>query len=367
MSDEREALLEATTALLSPLLTGMDMLAQAGRHLHPPHLDSVIEAALPARQPLVDGLKQFEAVAWPDHLRQFHDHLHDAAEATLQGYDGLAACAGHENPIMGAYGSLRFATQATEALYPIAAMLPPVSRFFLDQAHQEDDALLEKLALADHSREGVGIIHAGNDADSRGGFSLYIPEYYDESEDQDWPLVIALHGGSGHGRSFLWTWLKAARSNAVILLSATSRDRTWSLMGPDRDSANIRAMIDHVADNYRLDRSRILLTGMSDGGTFTMLSGLMTSGVPATHLAPISSAFHPVLVQTAPAERLTGLPVYLTHGALDWMFPIDMARAAADALRDAGAAVEFREIEDLSHAYPREENARILEWFLRRD
>jgi phospholipase/carboxylesterase len=27
-----------------------------------------------------------------------------------------------------------------------------------------------------------------------------------------------------------------------------------------------------------------------------------------------------------------------------------------------GARVTYREIEDLSHTYPREENARILEW-----
>ena len=36
----------------------------------------------------------------------------------------------------------------------------------------------------------------------------------------------------------------------------------------------------------------------------------------------------------------------------------------AEALSAAGARVVYRELADLSHTYPREENARILEWFL---
>jgi phospholipase/carboxylesterase len=68
----------------------------------------------------------------------------------------------------------------------------------------------------------------------------------------------------------------------------------------------------------------------------------------------------------AGARDIRGLPVYLAHGALDWMFPVDMARQARDSLAAAGAAVTYREIEDLSHTYPREENRLILDWFLAR-
>jgi phospholipase/carboxylesterase len=50
------------------------------------------------------------------------------------------------------------------------------------------------------------------------------------------------------------------------------------------------------------------------------------------------------------------------HGALDWMFPVAIARMAHRELERWGARVTYREIEDLSHTYPREENARILEW-----
>jgi len=100
---------------------------------------------------------------------------------------------------------------------------------------------------------------------------------------------------------------------------------------------------------------------MSDGGTFCYVSGLV-SGSPFTHLAPIAATFHPLMAATADAGRLRGLPVYLVHGSFDWMFPVQQARQARDALSLAGADVTYREIDDLSHCYPREANAHILRW-----
>src|SRR5260370_15074993 len=41
-----------------------------------------------------------------------------------------------------------------------------------------------------------------------------VPEYY--TADRGWPLVMALHGGSGNGRGFLWSWLRDARSRGAI-------------------------------------------------------------------------------------------------------------------------------------------------------
>ena len=71
-----------------------------------------------------------------------------------------------------------------------------------------------------------------------------------------------------------------------------------------------------------------------------------------------------MLLEMAESERLNNLPVYLTHGALDWMFDVEMARMARDSLTAAGVDLVYREIEDLSHTYPREENDRILDWLL---
>lgn len=359
MSEPDDPLLEATTALIPALLTGLEALAYVGRHLHPPNLPQLAGAMAEFDAHIQEGKVAFDAAPWPERLGFFRDQVTSSAAAALRAFAGLEAAAAEPNGMLKAYRSLRHSTRAVEALYPLAHTLPAINRFFIDVERRDDATLLEALEGADPSRDGVGIMNASNGREQRGGFSLYVPEYYDG--EQATPLIVALHGGSGHGADFLWTWLREARSRGCILLSPTARQDTWSLMGPDLDSAPIAQMIDYVTGRWHVDRDRVLLTGMSDGATFSLVSGLR-DGSPCTHLAPISGTFHPMLMDGATA--LAGKPIYLTHGALDWMFPVDMARMARDALRAAGADVVYRELPDLSHTYPRDENPRILDWFI---
>ena len=196
-----------------------------------------------------------------------------------------------------------------------------------------------------------------------------MPEYY--TRDRAWPLVMALHGGSGNGRGFLWSWLRDARSHGAILVAPTAtgsasskstpNKSTWALMGDDTDTPNLVRILDSVRSRWNIDPERILLTGMSDGGTFCYVSGF-DSASPFTHLAPVSATFHPLMAEIADAERLRGLPIHIVHGRLDWMFPVQVARQTSQALSAAGADVTYRELEDLSHCYPREMNAPILKW-----
>ncbi len=176
-------------------------------------------------------------------------------------------------------------------------------------------------------------------------------------------MIVALHGGVGSGREFVWTWLREARSRGCIVLAPTARGPTWSLVGPDIDGIALTELIERVCSNYNVDRSRVLLTGVSDGATYALQ--LVARGAwPFTAVAPIAACALPVV-----AAGRRGLPdvwtakrVYLVHGTLDWMFPVEQGRLAARELEAAGAQVVWREIEDLSHAYPREENAAILSW-----
>jgi len=232
-----------------------------------------------------------------------------------------------------------------------------VSSFFLNPECSEDETLLARLAEAPAG--GTGIVHDNNEPGSRGGYSLYVPEYY--SRDRAWPLVMALHGGSGNGRNFLWSWLRAARSIGAILVAPTATGPTWALMGEDVDSPNLARILETIRRKWTIDPSRLLLTGMSDGGTFSYVSGLEAAS-PFTHLAPVYATFHPLMAEMADATRLHGLPIFITHGRLDWMFPVQVARQTQAALSAAGAKVTYREIDDLSHCYPREINAALLNW-----
>jgi phospholipase/carboxylesterase len=348
---EREV--EDLSAILPPLLAAMEALGFAARHFDPSDFERVLEALGTPETPLRAA---FETLGdWDPALAGVRAGLAGACEHTLAGFELLREMDGDTRQAYRAFGRL---PRAQEALYPLASGIGPVSRYFLEPEARGDAALLARIAEAPE-RDDVGVAHIANEPGSRGGFSLYVPEYY--APDRDWPLVVALHGGAGNGRSFLWTWLRAARTRGAILVTPTAVGETWALMGADPDTPNLARILGFVQSQWRIDSERILLTGMSDGGTFAYVTGLEPTS-PFTHLAPISAAFHPMLAAMAQAERVQGLPIHIAHGALDWMFPVEMAREAAAVLTRAGAAVTYREIADLSHTYPRELNPELLAW-----
>lgn len=356
-----EPAIDAISALVPATLRALHAVEFAIRHVSPQSLPELLVALKGRNDDLAPALAVSRTLDWPARLQPVRDHLERAATFAGEALAGLFAAPEAPQPIVAAYRALRGYARACEALYPMAVHLRPVSHFFLEQPARTDTALVERLDAVDPLREGVGFMHVGGPAGARGTYSLYVPEYYDET--REWPLVVALHGGSGNGGAFLWSWLREARTRGFILLAPTALGGTWSLMEPEIDGPNIDRMVEQVAGRWNVDASRRLLTGMSDGGTFTYVLGLQ-GDCRFTHLAPIAASFHPLLMNSAAASRVRGLPVHIVHGVRDWMFPPEMARMAERSLRDAGADVVYREIADLSHTYPRDENARILDWFL---
>jgi phospholipase/carboxylesterase len=368
-----EAVVDDIVAVLPPLLQSLEALGFIARHLNPPEFNSVMEAAgtpdlaLHAVRPRLSD--------WPEEFAHLRVPLQTASDAAMAAFDGLRAVQQGNGDLIAVFRALRYLPRAQEALYPLAARLPPVSDFFTDPRLREDAEL--KARLAAPAKPTTGIVHDHNEPNSRSGFSLYVPEYY--TPDRAWPLVMALHGGSGNGRSFLWSWLREARSHGAILVAPTATGsapgetasikntikntikNSWALMGEDTDTPNLVRILAFVQERWNIDPSRLLLTGMSDGGTFCYVTGLQDDS-PFTHLAPVAATFHPLMAEMADAERLRGLPIHIVHGQLDWMFPVQVARQTRDVLSAAGADVTYRELDDLSHCYPREMNAEIVNW-----
>jgi phospholipase/carboxylesterase len=356
-------MLEAMDSLLSPLLGTLERVTWVQRHLFPPLADRLASELAPRAALLSAPLRALEAGEWPAPSRFLKDRLIDVTRQTLALVDAFVAAARTPEDPIGLYRALRRFSPLQEALYPLAPVLDPVSRWFLDPERRGDDALVARLragALRDDDAR-VGVLHSRNEREDRGGFSLYVPETWEAASAP--ALIVALHGGHGHGRDFLWAWVREARARGMLVLAPTSRDRTWSIMGgEDVDAEPLRAMVASVAERYAVDRGRVLLTGMSDGATYALLCGLGDE-MPFTHLAPMCGVLHPYLL----AGGIAGArdrPIYLIHGALDWMFPLPTAHLAREALLAAGAQLVYREIEDLSHTYPRDENPRVLDWLM---
>jgi phospholipase/carboxylesterase len=348
---------EHLAALLPPLLRALEILGFIARHFHPPDFAAVMDAVGTPDQDLRAARGRPDR--WPDELAGVRRQLEVAADAALAAFDGLRGAPEQAEGIRAVFRALRYIPRAREALYPLARAVPAINSYFLDPALRADADALARFAAP--ARNDTGVMQFDNEPGSRGGYSLYVPEFY--TPERAWPLVMALHGGSGNGRNFLWTWLRDARSQGAILVAPTATGPTWALMGDDTDTPNLVRILDAVTSRWNIDPGRMLLTGMSDGGTFCYVSGLDDAS-PFTHLAPVSATFHPLMAEMASPDRLRGLPVYLVHGALDWMFQVEVARQTQAMLAASGAEVVYRELDDLSHTYPDEINASMLAWLL---
>jgi phospholipase/carboxylesterase len=265
-----------------------------------------------------------------------------------------ASSADLQETIVQVWRSFRRIYRVQENLYPIRFTSPHLDRFFLESHIDDRD---ERLDPRPQKEILVGLNHFGIEDDyyARGAVSLYVPEYYDAAIE--WPLVIALHGGFGHGRDFIWTWLREARSRGFIVLSPTSKATTWSILNPEIDGKAIISMIEFFKKHYNFSMDRMLLTGISDGATFALICSLQQNS-PFNSIAPVAGVLPPLDIYSTQGKR-----IYWVHGALDWMFPVRLAEGASEALKMSGADITLRVIDDLSHTYPREENDRILKWF----
>lgn len=338
-----------TATILPPLLRALTVLELIARHLDPMTFDQMFAAVGTPDDALREALHGVDGGEEPAVI---------SARFALSAFDNMRTAMANGDDLYAIYGALRFLPRALEALYPLAARDSVVNSFYLDASLRGDADVVAHAAQPPRDGE-TGVMHFDNERGSRGGYSLYVPESY--SPERPLPLVTALHGGNGHGRAFLWSWLRDARSFEAIVVAPTATGRTWALMGEDTDTPNLHRILDEVSARWQIDPARLLLTGMSDGGTFCYVSGL-EAGSRFTHLAPVSATFHPMMASMADAGRINSLPIRITHGARDWMFPVEVARRAAEALAAAGADVGFREIDDLSHCYPREINAAMLTW-----
>src|SRR5580658_9591260 len=130
-----DAVVDDLVAILPPLLQSLEALGFIARHLNPPAFASVMEAAGTPDQAL--RAVRARLTDWPEPFAYLRAPLETAGDAALAAFDGLRAVQQGDGDLIAVFRALRHAPRAQEALYPLAAQLPPVSQFFVDPVLRE--------------------------------------------------------------------------------------------------------------------------------------------------------------------------------------------------------------------------------------
>ena len=173
-------------------------------------------------------------------------------------------------------------------------------------------------------------------------YLLFLPQGYEQSK-QSWPLMLFLHGAGESGTDLAKVKVhgppKIVESKPdfpFILVSPQSSGRGWN-------SDTLNALLDDIIRKYRVDKSRVYLTGLSMGGYGTW-------SLAAAHperfaaIVPICGGGNP-----ADAKKLAALPIWVFHGAKDPTVPVQRSREMVEAIKAAGGNVKYTEYPDAKH------------------
>lgn len=349
------------------------------------------QAVTDAENKLLSFLRTFESTQENMRMERLGEFQAQLREVAPDGFDSIIAGLGQAappEPVLSFHGSLTAAIRhlgnasqtflgASESSYPLAgvdmrrALYRGLNLLYSIREHTPilqqywllTDALAEREALETHSPDSdapVGVLHRRRAA-PLADYSLYVPESYTPS--RKWPLIVCLHGAYGRGDHYIWSWLRPAKSRGYMLLAPKSLDVTWSILQPERDTASVAAMLDEVCGEYAVDRGRVYLSGLSDGGTFTYLLGLGRPELFAG-IAPVAGDFTGMMDDMLRGRQGIDLPICIVHGAHDHIFPVDPIRRGHALLQRLGYNARYEELPDWGHSHCSGVNERVvMPWF----
>jgi len=210
--------------------------------------------------------------------------------------------------------------------------------------------------------KATGLMRMPAEGQPRRDCWLYLPKTHDRSKP--YPLVVVLHPAGLHGSRYVSEWGEAAeRTGAFIVAGPECRDqkkRMWEVA----DEKDLVATVRKVMATFGVDPARVLLTGFSQGGTYSYTFGLRNPDLFRA-IAPVSGALvaRPSREADAILQKARGQGVYIAHGATDDRIPVERARASRVRLEQAGFTVTYREVPQLGHFLPDGEPDRIWAWF----
>jgi len=191
-------------------------------------------------------------------------------------------------------------------------------------------------------------------------YLLYFPKNYSELEKH--PLILFLHGAGERGDN-----LDLVKVHGPAKLVDQGKDFPFIIVSPQCpinkrwDVNELVALLDEVVSKYKVDESRIYVTGLSMGGNGTWrLASEIPNRIAA--IVPICGWGDPFA-----AMMMGKLPAWVFHGAKDQVVPLSSSEMMVETMKRIGAEIKFTIYPEANHDAWTEtyNNPEVYEWLLK--
>jgi predicted peptidase len=191
------------------------------------------------------------------------------------------------------------------------------------------------------------------------GYLLYLPEDYAQKES--WPLLIFLHGVGERG-----TDLEVVKKHGPPKLIEAGKQFPFVVVSPQCPTTQwwqpveLIALIDEIAEKYKIDEDRVYLTGLSMGGF-----GTWATAAYAPHrfaaIVPICGGGEAYWT-----KDFSHVPTWAFHGAKDSAVPLRRSEEMVEGLKKNGGNARLTVYPEAGHDSWTEtyDNPELYEWLL---
>ena len=196
--------------------------------------------------------------------------------------------------------------------------------------------LISILLAASVVAKGQKIIDYSGTVSNGYDFLLYLPEGYENSQEE-LPVILYLHGKSCTG-----TDINMVTKYGSIAAVRKGVDIPAIIIAPQVEiykngwePKKAKAVLDYVTSNYRVDKNRMYVFGMSMGGSGTYK---VIAAYPDTFAAAITMC-GTCWVDIAPIAKV---PLWVIHGVQDTGTPFSRSTSFVKKMEDAGTTSRLR-------------------------
>lgn len=182
-----------------------------------------------------------------------------------------------------------------------------------------------------------------------------VPDAYDPA--RRWPLRVHLHGGVGrpapeaNGPAARPLSNRVPLDGEIALHPRAWNQSEWWTWG---QVENVLGLVDRLKRRFNIDESRVVITGISDGGTGVYFFG-MRAATPWAACMPLNG--HPSVLANPDvgadgqlfAGNLANCATYVVNGGRDRLYPAASVAPLVDMFKRAGVPLVFQVYPEAGH------------------